>query len=202
MTAQEVLQPPGTYKLRVADYLTLAESGAFEGLRTELIEGDVIVMSPQHRPHGMVKMELYDRLRDALALLRSPLRPVVEFSLALDEHSLPDPDLLLTSEPRGEGPVPLASVALVIEVADTTLAGDLDKKARLYARNGVPEYWVADIKGRVIHQLWAPRGEAYADQREVAFGKRIAAATVSAASRLSAAVNVRPRRSGIPITLK
>ena len=182
MTAQEALPPPGKYKLRVADYLTLAESGAFEGLRTELIEGDVIVMSPQHRPHGMVKMDLYDRLRDALALLRSPLRPVVEFSLALDEHSLPDPDLLLTSEPRGEGPVPLTSVALVIEVADTTLASDLDTKAGLYARNGVPEYWVADVRKRVIHQMWVPDGGTYAKRREAAFGTVISAATIEGLS--------------------
>src|SRR3954467_15472689 len=103
MTAQEHLRPPGKYRLRVADYLTLVESGAFEGQRTELIEGDVIVMSPQFRPHGMVKLELYDRLRDALRDMGSTLRPVIEFSLALAEDSLPEPDILLTTEPAGEG---------------------------------------------------------------------------------------------------
>jgi len=177
MTAQD-LHPPGKYRLRIADYVALAEAGAFQGLRTELIEGDVIVMSPQFRPHGMVKQELYDRLRDALRALGSRFRPVTEFSLAIDDHNLPAPDVLLTSEPMGEGAVPLASVALVIEVAGTTLADDLGAKARLYARARIPEYWVADVKGRVVHQLWSPGGKGYGGRREVAFGESLVAETI------------------------
>jgi len=179
MTAQEAFHPPGKYRLRVADYLTLAKAGAFEGLRTELIEGDIIVMSPQFRPHGMVKLELYDRLRDALKAIGSALRPVVEVSLALDDYSLPDPDLLLTNEPFGDGPVPLGSVALVIEVADTTRARDLGAKVALYARNGIAEYWVADVQSQVIHQFWALEGDRYAERREIAFHAPIVAATIS-----------------------
>ncbi|OYY79267.1 MAG: hypothetical protein B7Y43_02225 [Sphingomonas sp. 28-62-20] len=179
MTLQERPPAPGKYRLRVEDYLTLDASGAFEGARTELIEGEVIVMSPQYRPHGMAKMALYDALRDALRSIGSPLTPVVEFSLEIDGHSLPEPDIMLTSEPMGEGAVPLASVALVIEVAGPTLASDLGTKARLYATAGVPEYWVADVEAKVIRQMWAPEGEAYAQACEVAFGERIEAATVA-----------------------
>lgn len=169
MTAQD-LQPPQTYKLTVADYLALDERGAFQGLRTELIEGEIIVMNPQYRPHARVKMALYDALRDALLPPGSELRPLVEVSVGLSPTSLPDPDILVTSEPVGEGPVPIASVRLLVEVADTSLKLDLGRKAALYARHGVPEYWVADVNGRVIHQLWAPAGEAFAERREVAFG--------------------------------
>jgi Uma2 family endonuclease len=178
MTAQELLAQSTRYRLRIADYLLLDRSGAFDGQRTELLEGDVIVMSPQFRPHGMAKLELYDRLRDLLRASGSPLRPVIDFSLALGEHNLPEPDILLTTEPGGEGAVPAATVALVIEVADTTLATDLGAKAALYARGGIPEYWVADLHARVIHQMWSPADEAYAERREAAFGERIAAATV------------------------
>jgi Uma2 family endonuclease len=179
MTVQDRPPAPGKYRLRIEDYLTLDASGAFAGARTELVEGEVIVMSPQYRPHGMVKMELYDQLRDALRAVGSPLRPVIEFSLTIDGHSLPEPDIMLTSEPMGEGAVPLASVALVIEVAGPTLASDLSTKARLYAAAGIPEYWVADVEGKVIQQLWAPEDEAYAQRREVAFGARIEAVTVA-----------------------
>ena len=177
MTVQERLRP-GKYRLRLDDYERLSDAGVFSGHRTELIEGDVIVMSPQYRPHGMVKMRLYDALRDRLREAGSPLRPVIEFSVALSDDSMPDPDIMLTTEPDGPKAVPLASVALVIEVADSTLADDLGSKQRLYARAGVPEYWVADVNGRVIHQMWAPAGEAYAERREVAFGERMVAATV------------------------
>ncbi len=178
MTIQERLSA-GKYKLSVDDYERLAETGAFGGQRTELIDGEIIVMSPQYRPHGMVKLELYDELLVASRRMRSPLRPVTEFSLALAENSMPDPDIMLTSEPRGAKAVPVTSVALIIEVADTTLADDLGKKLRLYAGRGIPEYWIADVNARVIHQMWAPAGERYDERREIAFGDRITAATVA-----------------------
>ena len=171
--------PPGKYRLRVSDYEMLAGAGAFGECRTELIEGDVIVMSPQYRPHGMVKLELYDRLREQLREAGSSLRPVVKFSLALAEDSMPDPDLMLTTQPRGEKAVPLQSVALVIEVADATLSSDLGTKARLYAFHGVPEYWVADVKGRKIHQMWSPQEDRFTKSREVVFGDPIEAATIA-----------------------
>jgi len=79
----------------------------------------------------------------------------------------------------GDGPVPLGSVALVIEVADTTRARDLGVKVALYARNGIAEYWVADVQSKVILQLWAPEGDRYAERREIAFAAPIAAATIS-----------------------
>ncbi|MEI9850017.1 MAG: Uma2 family endonuclease [Sphingomonas sp.] len=63
-------------------------------------------------------------------------------------------------------------------MADTTGRYDLTEKARLYAAAGIAEYWVVEIGARVIHQMWAPEGEAYTERREVAFGERIAAATV------------------------
>ena len=49
------------------------------------------------------------------------------------------------------GPVRLETVVLIAEVADTTLATDLGEKATLYARHGVPEYWVIDVEGRMLH---------------------------------------------------
>lgn len=179
MTAQQVSKAPDRYRLTVADYLTLDRSGAFAGKRTELIEGDIIIMNPQFRPHGMVKMELYDGLRDALRNLSLGMRPVIEFSLELSGNSLPDPDILVTSEPAGEGPVPLHSVKLIVEVADTSLLIDLGRKAALYASHGVPEYWVADVAGRVIHQMWAPEGDAYTKRREVPFGGAMTATTIA-----------------------
>jgi Uma2 family endonuclease len=149
MTAQD-LQPPQTYKLKVADYLALDERGAFQGLRTELIEGEIIVMNPQARPHMFVKDELAYRIRRALEALGSELFVGTEGSIAFDEGTLPQPDILLTSAPRGEGFVPLGSIALIVEVAATSLSYDLKRKLGLYARAAVPEYWVADVDGYVI----------------------------------------------------
>ena len=177
MTAEHRLSP-GKYRLQVADYELLVEAGVFSGHKTELIEGEVIVVSPKFRPHGMVKMRLYDALRDRLLAIASPCRPVVEFSLALSSSSMPDPDIMLTTEPEGPKAVPLASVTLIIEVADTSLADDLGKKSVLYGRAGVPGYWVADVNGRAIHQMWSPEPDGYARRATTPFSETITAVTI------------------------
>lgn len=74
-------------------------------------------------------------------------------------HSMPRPDIVVTDEPEGEGFVPVGSVRLLLEAADSTLEDDLGVKARLYAKQGVPEYWVVDLPGRQVHQLWAPASD-------------------------------------------
>src|SRR3954468_18021683 len=110
MTAQDLLKPPGKYRLKVADYLTLDRSGAFEGMRTELIEGEVIVMNPQTRRHLFVKSELAYRLRRALEAIGSSLFVAIDGTVELtgDSQSLPEPDIFLTSAPQGDGYVPVA----------------------------------------------------------------------------------------------
>lgn len=166
-------------KLQASDYRMLCDSGAFVGFgKTELIDGKVFELSPQYRRHGFIKDELAYRLRRALEELQSPLHVATEQSVAIALHTEPQPDIILTTEPRGDGPIPLGSVALIVEVADSTLAFDLNEKAAQYAAAGIAEYWVADVEGKVIHQLWAPKGDAYAQRREVVFGELIEAVTV------------------------
>ena len=167
-------------KLALTDYRRLDDAGAFNDLgKTELIDGLVYAVSPQYRPHGFVKDELTYALRRALEAQASALHVATEQSVAIAPYSEPQPDIILTSEPRGTGPIPVASVALVVEISDSTLAFDLNDKARLYAGAGIPEYWVADVEVKVIHQMWGPKGDAYAERREVAFGGRIESVTVA-----------------------
>jgi Uma2 family endonuclease len=180
MTAQDLLKPPGRYRLKVPDYLTLDRSGAFEGLRTELMEGEIMVMNPQARAQMFVKDELAYRLRRGLESLGSELFVGIEGSVEFGAESLPQPDIVLTSAPRGEGFIPFESVALVVEVSVTSLEYDLNRKLAFYARHGIPEYWVVDVNRGVIRQMWAPHGEAYGERREVKPGERIEAATIEA----------------------
>lgn len=180
MTAQDLLHPPGRYKLRVADYLTLDRAGEFEGMRTELIEGEVIVMNPQTRRHLFVKSELAYRLRRALEAVGSSLFVAVDGTVELtgDRHSLAESDIFLTSAPRGDGYVPVASVALAVEVSATSLELDLERKAPLYARHGIKEYWVVDVNRGAIHQMWSPAKAAYAERRQVRFGDTLVSETI------------------------
>lgn len=166
-------------KLTADDFLLLDQHGAFAAYRkTELIDGDIYFVNAQHRPHGIVKTELYDALRDKLREIGSPYRPVQEFSLALAKNDTPEPDVMLTSEPRGKGIVPFGSVPLLIEVSDTTLRLDLGKKLRSYARAGIPEYWVADVNERVIHRMWDPSSDNYTQRDKVRFGQPLGSTTM------------------------
>ena len=175
MTAFDPLPIVRPLPLRVEDFLLLNDSGAFDGYgKTELIDGEVVYMNAQHRPHLRVKTGLYDALRDALRATRSSYKVFTEGTVAIPPHNAPEPDLVVTNEPDGDGPIPLLSVALLVEVAHSTLDQDLRIKPRIYARAGVPEYWVADVDGRVLHQFWSPEGDAYAERRQYAFGERIA----------------------------
>lgn len=179
MTLQERIGHRDRVKLRVEDYATLDQSGAFAPYTaTELIDGMVYAMSPQYRPHGFVKDELAYRIRRALEASDSSLHVATEQSVEIAPYSEPQPDIIVTSQPRGAGAIPARSIALLVEVAVTTLEFDTIDKAALYAATLIPEYWVVDVTARVIHQMWGPLGEVYAEQREVAFGERIEAATL------------------------
>ncbi|MEI5617566.1 Uma2 family endonuclease, partial [Streptomyces brasiliscabiei] len=68
---------------------------------------------------------------------------------------------------------------LAVEISDSTLDMDLSRKARLYAKYNVPEYWVVDVEARVIHQLGAPIDEAYSQHRQITFGDELAAMTIA-----------------------
>lgn len=165
---------PRRVKLRVEDYLALDRMGAFDAYgRTELIEGDVVYMNAQHRPHARIKSRLHVLLASALKDLDRPLEALIEGSVAMPPYNVPEPDIAITAEPEGDGLIPLASLALIVEVADTTLRNDLGRKQKIYAREGVPEYWVVDVRHALIHQLWAPAETGYKMRREISFGSSI-----------------------------
>lgn len=171
---------PTRVKLRVEDYLSLDRDGAFEGYgKTELIDGEVTYMNAQHRPHARIKSRLYMALTAALVGRPERLEALVEGSIAIPPRDVPEPDITITSEPDGHGLIPLGSVRLVVEVADTTLSADLTRKASIYAGHGVPEYWVVDVNGSVIHQMWQPTGGAYQQRSLIRFGSLMTAATIA-----------------------
>lgn len=165
--------------LTIEQYSLLARSEAFLHVpKTELIDGLVYAMSPQHRPHGFVKDELAYRLRRALEAMDSPLRIATEQSVALGRNNQPQPDIILTSEPRGDGAIPGASIALIVEVADSTAAFDLKRKRSIYAAAGIPEYWVVDVNKRTVRRLWDLQDGQYEERSDHRFGDSIAAATL------------------------
>jgi Uma2 family endonuclease len=178
MTAVESITTPRVAKLTVEDFLVLQEAGAFSAYaKSELIDGTIYVVNAQHRPHARAKSRLAFALESALAGFPE-LEVLTEVGVATGSHSLPEPDIVVTSEAEGAGFVPLNSIRLVGEVSDTSLRHDLRVKSALYAGLGVPEYWVIDLNARLIRQYWSPNGDVYAEMRETAFGEAITAATL------------------------
>jgi Uma2 family endonuclease len=165
-------------RLTVDSFLLLDEHGAFADYhKTELIDGDVYGMNAQHSRHARVKSRLLVELALALRALGGDLEAVSEVTVRVADDGAPEPDIVLTRW-RGEGVMPVATVALMVEVSDTTLATDLGRKAELYGAAGVPEYWVVDLNGVrvVVHD--GPSAAGYERRVDVALGDRLASATL------------------------
>jgi Uma2 family endonuclease len=173
---------PQPVKLKVEDFLLLDESGAFDDYsKTELIDGEIYAMNAQHSWHARTKTLLATELNIALRALGSDLEAWAEPSTRISDYSLPEPDVVLTRH-RGRGVVPLDTVALLVEVSDTTLDIDMGRKLRIYAEAGVPEYWVIDLNGGRVFWMWEPVGDSYRQQNEVPLGQRVPSVTIDGLS--------------------
>ncbi len=169
---------PRPARFTVDEFLKLDATGIFEKHgRTELIQGEIYIMSAQHRRHARIKAQLARELESALAGSEWAILTEVTVNMAPDDA--PEPDIVLTNDPDGDGPVPLGSVGLIVEISDATLAFDLGSKAKLYARHGVSEYWVVDVEGKVIHQQWGPNAVGYAHLQKHMFGDSFTSQTIS-----------------------
>ena len=144
--------------LRRAEYDLLVEHGMFgEDERIQLLDGELVVLSPQKAPHAGIVEALTERLVPALV---GRARVRVQLPLAAGEHSEPEPDVAVVpaDEPRDRHP---QRALLVIEVAHETLRLDLVRKARIYAAAGVPVYWVIDVHADVVHVHTDPTPDGY-----------------------------------------
>jgi len=165
-------------RLSARDFWLLADGGAFAGcVKAELIEGQVLIVNAVHSRHARCQAALTGELFVALRAIGAPLILLSTPSADLAADSVPEPDIALATAADGRAVAP-GDLVLAVEVSDSTLDFDLGRKLRLYARAGVPEYWVADVEGRVVHQHWAPVDESYTRTARVAFGEPLAAATL------------------------
>jgi Uma2 family endonuclease len=162
---------PRPHRLTVDDYYRMAEAGVLSpDDRTELIEGEIVDMAPIGSVHADVVMLLTKRL---FAVVGDSAGVRTQLPVRLSKHSEPQPDVaLVKAKPGGyrrAHPSP-GEVLLLIEVGDTTLRYDLNKKARLYATHGIPEYWVVDLVGNCVVRHRRPSGTHYVERTEITDG--------------------------------
>lgn len=170
---------PHRLPLTVDDFIILHEAGAFEHIgRVELIEGEIYKMAAMHRPHARATVILSGAIDSAVEALGLGLETLGEPSARLDDHNFPQADIVI-ADVADEKIVSGRTVRLLVEIAASSLGHDLGVKKRLYARTGVPEYWVADVDGRRIIRFHAPAGEDYLERAEFAFGDAVPSATIA-----------------------
>ena len=113
------------------------------GDRVELLEGEIVEMSPEKSRHTASVDLTADALRGAFG---SGFTVRVQHPLALSEISEPEPDVaVVAGSPRDYAAAHPATALLVVEVADTSLDYDRRRKAIAYARAGIDEYWILNL---------------------------------------------------------
>ena len=179
MNAVTALTSPTPVKLTVDDFHLLHEAGAFAAYhKTELIDGVIVAMNAQWSAHAYVKTELAHRIATALEKMDSPLRVIVEASLALPPFGEPQPDIAITSATPSRAPLTPDTIALVIEVADTTGSFDLGRKSQIYAAGGIAEYWVVDLTKREVRCFARADGDTWLGDNTVKLGDSVASVSI------------------------
>jgi Uma2 family endonuclease len=146
----------------------LVENGLLEPGKYELIEGEIVFKMGQGRLHVAVVSKIIAVLMRIFG--SESVQAQAQIGVGeLDEFSDPEPGAAVLrgslSNFLDREPIPATEVLLVVEASNTTLHGDTTTKVRLYARNGVPEYWVVAIPTRELIVYRQPRGDEYLDVR-------------------------------------
>jgi Uma2 family endonuclease len=154
------------------DYHQMLEAGILaEDERVELIQGEILEMSPIGNRHAAC-------LRRLLRLLPPALGPDVMIDAQNpiqlpEERSEPQPDLALLRA-REDGyaaqPPTAGDILLLIEVADSSLDYDRDVKVPLYGRCGIPETWLIDLPGDAIVVYRRPGSQGYQSSERLGRG--------------------------------
>ena len=164
---------PVRRRFTIKQYEKMVETGILaQDDRVELIDGEVVEMSPIGDPHVAIVMNLTHRL---VLGVGDRARVQVHGPLRIPPRSVTQPDLVVL-RPRSyrrQGAKP-ADTLLVIEVADSSLGYDRTVKLRLYARAGVPEYWIVDATTEMLDVFRSASGDVFAEHLHPARGETVA----------------------------
>lgn len=146
----------------VNEYHQMIETGILSpDERIELIEGQIVELSPQRPPHATTTGCVSEYLKE---LLGSRVAIRIQVPVTLQPKSEPEPDIALVLPPqrryRDRHPNE-SDIFLIIEVADTTLTSERQTKALTYAKASIADYWIIDVKNSRLFVLRNPGQEAY-----------------------------------------
>ena len=157
----------------IAEFDQMVEAGILrEDDRVELIDGEIVTLSPIGRRHAACVRKL---TRNLDRLLGDRTQLSVQNPVAIPDWSEPNPDVALLV-PRADfyanAHPGSRHIQVLVEVADTSLVYDTEVKAPLYARAAIRELWIVDLKARRILVYTHPRAGKYARARTYGAGER------------------------------
>lgn len=146
-----VTDVPAPHRITVRELLELGRLGAFADTRVELLDGEITTMTAPGPRHA----SCVDRLNRLFVTQAGDLAVVrVQQSMVLDDFWVPLPDLALLRPPfeRYDDAHPRpGDILLAVEVADSSLVLDRDRKVPRYAMAGITECWIVDLEaGQVL----------------------------------------------------
>jgi Uma2 family endonuclease len=145
------------------EFHRMADIGFFQGQRAELLEGEVMVLSPQNPGHYTATHRLAELLHAAFG---SAYYVRMQGPIELGPHSEPEPDVAVVPGSRDQyASQHPKSAALIVEISDSSLAWDRGRKASLYARAGIADYWIVNLVDRRLEVRRSPVADANADLR-------------------------------------
>jgi Uma2 family endonuclease len=156
-------------KWAIADYHKMIEAGILGDRNIQLIDGELIEMSPEGVIHAAYGGSIADYLRQLL-IGKAWIREAHPITLT---NSEPQPDIAIVKLPKNKyfqnHPTP-QDIFWLIEISDTTLAYDLSKKKEIYAEANILEYWVLDVKDNKLTVFTKPKNNNYLFQLELTEG--------------------------------
>jgi Uma2 family endonuclease len=154
------IETPELYRWTVEQYEQMAELGILDDPRIELIDGLLVRKMTKKPQHNWTR----DAVGDALSrVIGAGWYVRYELPVRIPEFDEPEPDVAVArghrDDYRERNPGP-EDVALIVEVAESSLRRDHNEKLRAYARGGIPEYWIVNLVDRVVERYSKPRPDA------------------------------------------
>ena len=160
-----------TTKWTLEDYHHMIATGLLDDKNVELIQGDVVEVAPEGKPHAYFSTRsdkyLTKLLGDRALVLQA--KPIT-----LPNQSEPQPDISVVQpldEEYLEHHPYVENVFWLIEYSDTTLKKDLELKSSTYAEVGIREYWIVNLRERTLIVFREPKAGKYNSRRDYTSGR-------------------------------
>jgi Uma2 family endonuclease len=133
------------HRFTVQEFEQMGKTGVLYGRKVELLDGEIIDMNADGDGHSAWTGSLTERL---VLAFQGKARVIPQQTMRLiEDFYMPVPDFTVTPLERYQPRVVRSDeISIAIEISDSTLSDDRTYKQKLYARNGVLEYWILNVQ--------------------------------------------------------